>query len=142
MSSELDLHVRGESTPVPSLVITLTNGSSKPLTLYRYGLPWGGRYSMIVVAVKTDAPGTPLETTFPIDDPGPGTLAIQPGETLTGQISLVDRFPEFLRALCARDLVVFWTWQAEPVDAVALARQGGWVLCRKVTPEAIKGRNP
>src|SRR5690242_6347833 len=107
MISQLDLEVRGESTPVPCLLITLTNRSSQPLLLYHYRLPWGGRYSMIVVALKTDAPGKPLETTLPIDDPGPATLVIQPGETVRGKISLVDRFPEFLQAQCERDLVVF-----------------------------------
>jgi len=142
MTSQLELDVQGEARPVPSLVITLTNKSRQPVTLYRYGLPWGGRFSMIVIAVKTDAPGTPLERTSPIDDPGPATLAIQPGETLRGEISLVDAFPDFLQAQCERDVVVFWTWQAEPVDATPLARQSGWVLFGKFTADATKGRDP
>jgi hypothetical protein len=133
MAGPLELEVQGESKPVPRLVFTLTNESREPVTLYRYGLPWGGRFSMILLAAKADASGTPLERRSLIDDPGPGTLAIQPGAELRGQISLVDAFPDFLEAQSEHDLVVFWTWQAEPVDAAPLPRQGGWALFRKVS---------
>jgi hypothetical protein len=86
---------------------------------------------MLLIAVNTDAGGTMLEKVPPIDDPGPARITIQPGETLAGTVSLVSRFPGFLEALRDRDVVVFWSYQFQPIGTAPLPRAGSWVLFSK-----------
>jgi hypothetical protein len=122
------------SQPKPGewvLDVQLTNQSSKPLTVYQHSLPWEGWDSMILIAVKADALGTRLEHPLPIDDPGPTKITIKPEETRKGTISLVKRFPNLAEALKARDVILFWSYQLEPIDAKPLDRMGGWLLIRK-----------
>lgn len=116
-----------------NLNVTLTDRSGKALTIYRHSLPWVGWYSLLLTAVRTDALGTVIEKRSVIDDPGPGKITIKPGETLTGKISLVDRFPGILKALEDRDVIVFWSYQLNPVDAAPCQRQSGYVLLPKLS---------
>jgi hypothetical protein len=133
MDASVEIDVQGQSGPEYVLNITLTNSSSEPLTIYQHSLPWVGWYSMILIAVKTDAPGTVIDKVSPIDDPGPARLTIKPGETLEGKISLVSRFPGFAEALKERDVIVFWSYQFQPIDAAPLKRVGGYVVFPKVS---------
>jgi hypothetical protein len=79
------------------------------------------------VAVKEDAVGTLLEKNTLIDDAGPSMLTIKSGETLAGKISLVERFPNFLEALEERNVIVFWSYNLQPVDASPSETAGGFV---------------
>jgi hypothetical protein len=119
---------RGAGPPDWGLDITLTNDTAKPLTMFQHSLPWIGWYSIIMLAVKADAPGTPLERPSPVDDPTTGTIVIQPGETLTGQLSLVKQFPDFAEAIKNRDVIVFWSYQLQTIDGDSLPRTAGYVL--------------
>jgi hypothetical protein len=112
------------------LDIQLTNDTGKALEVFKHSLPWVGFYSIVLVAVKTDAPGTVLERATPVDDPIVGTVTIQPGETLSGKIELDRHFPGLAGAIGQRDVVVFWTYQLQTVDGAGLPRQGGWVLLK------------
>jgi hypothetical protein len=132
IGSSVEINVQGQSSPEYALHVTLTSKSTEPVTLYEYSLPWKGWYSILLVAVKTDAQGTPIDKSFPIDDPGPARITIEPGETLTGKISLISRFPGFLEALKDWDIIVFWSYQLQPIDAAPLQRVGGYVLFPKL----------
>jgi hypothetical protein len=127
------IHVQGQRSPECSLIVKLTNKSSEPLMVYQHSLPWLGWHSMLLIAVKTDALGTTIDKYSPIDDPGPARITIKPGETLAGKISLIGRFPGFLEALKVRDVVVFWSYQFQPIDAAPSKRVGGYVLFPKVS---------
>lgn len=129
----VEIEVQGQSRPEYILGITLTNQSPEPLKIYQHSLPWVGWNSTVLVAVKTDAPGTVLDNLSPIDDPGAAAITIKPGETLTGTIPLTRRFPSFLEALKERDVIVFWSYQFQPIDAAPLKRTGGYVLFSKVS---------
>ncbi len=94
---------------------------------------------MLLIAVKTDVLGTALDKSALIDDPGPASITIKPDETLTGKIPLARRFPGFLEALKDRDVIVFWSYQFQPIDAAPLKRVGGYVLFPKVSKA---GRRP
>ena len=131
MEPSVEIDVRGGISPDYHLDITLINQSAHPLTTYQYSLPWGGRYSILLIAVKTDAGGTVLDRSWPIDDPGPAIVTIKPSETLTGKILLVSRFPGFLEALKERDVVVFWSYQFQSIEGDSLSRVGGCVLFSK-----------
>ena len=114
-----------------ALKIELTNRSEQKLKVYEHSLPWIGWHSLILVAVKADALGTPLEKDARIDDPGPATVTIQPGATLEGHISLPMRFPDFCKERGERDVIVFWSYRLEPIDAPAGERCGGYVIFPK-----------
>ena len=131
MKPSIKLTVTGRQSQEYGLHVELTNTSLAPLTLYRHSLPWVGPYSMILVAVKTDAQGTVLESESIIDDPGADTVTVQPGETLSGIIPLGSRFPGFSRSVNERDIIVFWTYQLRPIDRSPLERAGGYVLFPK-----------
>jgi hypothetical protein len=133
MNQSVEIDVQGQSDPECSLNITLINRSPESPMIYQHSLPWVGWNSMLLIAVKTDALGTALDKLSPIDDPGPATITIRPGETLTGKIPLTHRFPGFLEALKERDVIVFWSYQLQPIDAAPLERVGGYVLFPKVS---------
>jgi hypothetical protein len=131
VSSGVNIVVKGAASPALSLDVELTNSSNEPLEVYEHSLPWVGWYSLLLIAAKTDAPGTVLEKKTPVDDPGPGTTTLQPGQTLKGSISLVDRFPGFVEAVSSRDVIVFWSYQLQPLKGPALPRTAGYVLFPK-----------
>ncbi len=130
--------IRGAGPPGWTLDIALTNETAKRLTMYRHSLPWIGWYSIVLLAAKTDAIGTVLERFCPVDDPGTETIAIQPGETLTGQISLVKHFPGFADAVKHREVIVFWSYQVQPVEGDPLPRTAGYVLFPKARVEGVR----
>ena len=111
-----------------ALRIELTSRSSRVFTVYEHSLPWVGQHSLLLIAVTADALGSPIEKLLAIDDPGPATITIEPGQTLGGSISLPSRFPEFCRARSERDVIVFWSYRLEPIDTPAGERLGGFVL--------------
>jgi len=131
MKASVDIKIKGETDPEYALGVTLTNKSGAQLTTYEHSLPWVGLNSLILIAVKTDVLGTLLDKPSPIDDPGPASLTIQPGETVTGRIPLTHRFPGFVEALKGRDVIVFWSYQFKPIDSSPLKRTGGYVLFPK-----------
>jgi hypothetical protein len=110
------------------LHVELTNRSAQPLTLYDHSLPWVGLTSVILLAARADALGTLLAKDEMIDDPGPGTVTLQPAQTLRGAIALGSRFPEFSAARRERDIIVFWSYRVAAVDGVLGARVGGYEL--------------
>ena len=69
-----------------------------------------------------------------IDDPGPTRTTIQPGESLSGNISLVNRFPELNEVLKECDVILFWSYQFLPIDTPPLKRTGGYLLI----PESLE----
>ena len=131
MEREMKVAVEATGTPAHKLEMHLTNQSPGPITVFRHSLPWSSAYSALVVAVRTDAVGTVLDRSTPVDDPVVGTLTIEPNETLTGQIDLDRRFPGLADELKKRDVIVFWSHQLRTVDGAALPRTGGWALLAK-----------
>lgn len=126
MERQAKLSVEAESPH--RLKLTLTNASDAPLVLYRHSLPWVGNSSILLLAVKADRLGTVLEKKLPVDDPGPEQVTIAPGATMSGTISLSDRFPDFDNAIRDRDVIAFWSYECTPVQGPPLPRVSGAVL--------------
>jgi hypothetical protein len=124
----VDVEVTGQSGPEPRLHVTLRNSSSVALETYEHSLPWRGVYSMLVIVVRTDSVGSVLERSLPVDDPGPGTVTVRPGEVLEGDVALAPRFPGFAQALAASDLLAFWSYRFQAVGQAPLPWTGGFVL--------------
>jgi hypothetical protein len=131
MERETKVTVEVTAAPARTLEVRVTNETPTPITVFRHSLPWSSAYSALLVAVKTDAPGTVLDRSRPIDDPIVGTVTIQPKETVTGEIDLDRRFPGLPDGLRERDVIVFWSHQLQTVDGDLLPRTGGWVLLPK-----------
>ena len=118
------------------LQIELTNQSAQELKVYQHSLPWIGWHSLLMVAVSADALRTPLAKDSRIDDPGPVTVIIPPGAILKGNIPLPLRFPDFRRVRIERDVIVFWSYRLEPINAPAWERCCGYVIFPKLKSQA------
>jgi hypothetical protein len=66
--------------------------AEKQVTVPRSRLPWGNRYSVILVAATPD--GQSLQQFFPIDDPTFDEVLVAPGLVLDGEIHLTDFFQD------------------------------------------------
>src|ERR1700731_4885763 len=75
------------------LEITLRSGADQSVVINKSQLPWATRYGMVLVAVKFDSEA--LEKVLPVEDPARKQISVQPGQTLTGTLDLM----EFLRVL-------------------------------------------
>jgi hypothetical protein len=124
----VDVQVARAPGSDPRLRVTLRNTSGAAAETYEHALPWRGVYSMLLLAVRTDPAGSVLERSLPVDDPGPATVTLQPGETLEGDIPLAERFPEFAEAQKAGALLVFWAYRFQPVGTPPLSWTGGLVI--------------
>lgn len=109
------------------LKVSVTNESNGDLTLYKSGLPWGNRYSMIVVPVSLAGNNEVVSSVGLIDDPGPGATVIRAGETVSGEIDLARRFHEQWAEVSGKPLLVFWSYQLETSDERKSKRLGGWL---------------
>lgn len=98
------------------------------VSLYKAALPWGSRYSMIIIAAKLNASAEQLEQRLFIDDPGPTIITIKPGELLSGKISLRKRFPSIYDAAKKNDLIIFWSYGLKDINNASLGRVGGWLI--------------
>lgn len=113
------------------LDVKLKNTGRAPLVVYRGSLPWASRHSLLLIAVRANVTHDALEERLVIDDPGPEQLEIKPGETLTGEILLDERFPDLPSAVRKNDVIIFWSYQLKPLNTAPLERMGGWLLIPK-----------
>jgi hypothetical protein len=107
----------------PHLQVTLTSGAATTVTLNRYELPWGYRYSMVFAATKPN--GESLDLEVPVADPGMTEMSVQAGETLTGDVDLRYIIGD-LNALKKSDVLLFWAYKAPP--ALHLPRWTGGLV--------------
>jgi hypothetical protein len=108
-----------------SLDISITNTGDQPITLYKADLPWGTRHSLILVPITSDQKQRRLEESLFVDDPGPGTVTIQPSQRLSGRVELSKRFPELLTIVKKTDVIIFWSYQAELTSGTKTSRISG-----------------
>ena len=119
-----DIQAELSSQKPLSLRLTLCSRAKTPATFRKYRLPWGNRYSTILVAVTPRAEY--LERNFPIDDPSPETVTIEPNECLSGEINLQRVFVGLDTALKKTDIQLFWAYEAP--DELRIAHwSGGWI---------------
>ena len=122
-------HHVDEQTSLITLNISLKLTSQEEVEIYEDSLPWDAWHSMILVV--TTPIGHALERQMPIDDPGEHTLSLRPGQTIKGEITLTDEFPELIATLQKHNLILFWSHQLDSIDAEPMPRKGGWLLIPK-----------
>jgi hypothetical protein len=105
------------------LQVTLTSGAATTVTVDRYELPWGYRYSMVFAATKPN--GESLDLELPVDDPGMREVSVKAGETLTGDVDLRYVVRD-LNVLKKSDVLLFWAYKAPA--ALHLPRWSGGLV--------------
>ena len=120
-----DIQVQLSNQEPISLRVTLRSRAETRATFRKYRLPWGNRYSMILVAVT--AHGDCLDRNFPIDDPSPERVTFEPNESLSGEINLRQHFDGLDNALKKSDIHLYWAYDA-PKELNIPKWSGGWIL--------------
>lgn len=107
------------------LKVTLKSGAETHVDLYQSRLPWGSRYSMVLVAATADGRSLPRELV--IDDPSPRKVSLEPNRELTGDIDLQNVFRGLNQALKRSDIILFWAYEA-PEELHLPRWSGGWLV--------------
>jgi hypothetical protein len=114
------------------LKLKIKNKGADALKGFKHALPWGGRYSMTVIAVETSTiEGRPLPPVHYIDDPTTAQFSIPAHGEVSGSVSLSKRFPSLAEALSRKDVEVFWGYQLPTIEQKRANRVGGWILVPK-----------
>jgi hypothetical protein len=129
----LSIEARLTSTPNgPGLKFTVKNVSNHTVTIEEPRLPWGQRYSVMIVAAERKS-GSPLKEVPLIDDAFLSPkVSIKPGQSLSGSIELVYYVADIDKKLRSTDLVLFWYYDARGNNET-LGEYGGWILIPKGT---------
>jgi hypothetical protein len=114
LNQEKPLHLR----------VTLRSGAATTATVYRADLPWGYRYSMVLVVARPN--GDPIDLELPVSDPGPTKVSVRPGEVLTGDVDLRYVVRD-LNLLKKSDLLLFRAYKS-PDELHIPHWSGGLVL--------------
>ena len=120
-----DIRVELSNQKPLSLHVTVRSKAEKQVSLFKWRLPWGTKNTMILVAVKPDK--NYVTRNFPVDDPAPERVLIEPNETLSGDVSLEKAFTGLDDALKKSDIQLFWAYQA-PEELKIGRWSGGWIL--------------
>jgi hypothetical protein len=107
------------------LRVTLHSGAENTATFFKSQLPWGNRYSMVIVAVTPH--GGCLDKELPIDDPGPEEISLAPKALLTGDIDLQWFVRDLNRVTKKSDVQLFWAYES-PKELNIPHWSGGWIL--------------
>lgn len=130
-----DLRLRVSPVHLPGnewkLDIQLEYYGKEQVTIYRSNLPWGIRYSLLLVPIVLDPIKTRLEESQYIDDPGPEQLILNPGDKLSGTVKLLNRFPDLGKVAQERDVIIFWSYQFRSIEGQVFQRLSGAVIIPK-----------
>lgn len=128
----IDVKVK-EGAAGPMLKATIRNNGPTSVEVNKSLLPWGGRYSLILVAVREKSPNEPLAQRFFMDDIGPETVELERGGVLEGQIDMREFFQQLPSELKKDNLIVLWSYQLVAVNGKESKRQAGWVRVLRET---------
>lgn len=113
----------------PVLGVSVRSTDSRSLRVLPSGLPWGSRYSMLLVRARANSLGETLDVSAYIEDPVEETpLVVRPGGELRGEIDLLHRFPGLATALKSGDVLLFWSYRLPALGLAPSDRTGGWLL--------------
>lgn len=124
------VHVEMDPQKSLALLVTIRSGVVVPIKLYKSQLPWGSRYSMVLVAVTPE--GKYLDKELFVDDPSPERVSLEPKGSLSGSIDLQRIFKDLNKALSKSDVHLFWAYDA-PKELEIDRWSGGWILIRQHT---------
>jgi hypothetical protein len=96
----------------------LTYLAARTVEVYEANLPWGVRYSTQLVAIPLAEGAKALDGALYIDDPGPKTRRVSPGEKIKGSIDLTTRFKAISRSLRRSSVVVCFRYDFSLLQSV------------------------
>ena len=100
-----------------------------PLALLERSLPWKNPRDLLLVACRLNANGARLTASdVRMRELPPTSLAVNPGDVLSGSVNLSARFPGLAAAIQAGDVVVFWSHEMKGADSQSLPRMTGGVV--------------
>jgi hypothetical protein len=105
--ADVPLRVEATVTDVPgreAVLFTITNTSRTPVEIDESALPWGNRYSVLLVALLKKAQ-EPVRAGYPVDDVFIAKpMKIEPGRQLRGTVLLTNHFGELAASRRKDDL--------------------------------------
>ena len=114
------------------ITFTVTNQSCAEITLETFQLPWICESSVALIATVCCSQ-TELKQTLIISDKPPQSVSILPGESISGSIPLMVRFPDLRRRLVRNAIVVEWNLYLDPTDRLdSLELHSGMLILRKL----------
>jgi hypothetical protein len=115
------------AVPGAKLRICLSATSSR-VRVSRSALPWGNRYSLVLVAIPLASKSqAPMGQTLDIDDPVFGQFVdIEVGKPTCGEIDLATRFPALEKENKSQDIGLFWLYSFS-TEKGRVERYGGFV---------------
>jgi hypothetical protein len=135
--------VQASEVPAPAvkLIVLSGEGTSAGLTLdlklwyqgqqkiriSESSLPWRMQHSLLLLAVCLDGKNRVIQETYSLENPSPNTISLEPGQSLTGSVDLLERFPTLGECVANHEALVFWSFQLKPRESLALPRVNGGV---------------
>jgi len=108
------------------VVFSVTNTSSRPVTIDESAFPWATRYSVTIVVVPERQ--DPLPGMFPVEDVfSDKQITLRPGDSERGEVQLAWHVKNPGATLLERDAVVFWHYKPKSSTGASLGEYGGWV---------------
>jgi hypothetical protein len=112
----------------PELEFSLRNNSDRAIVIRQTDLPWGGRFSVVLVVVDR-ASGEPLKRTYPIEDTfGPlPSVTVTPRQSIQGITNLAALMESSDGEGKKKDLILFWYCSPKAESGAPLGTFGGWI---------------
>jgi hypothetical protein len=115
----------------PIVSFRVTNMSHAPLVINASALPWGDRYSVLLVVIVRNTEEA-LHAHYPVSDVFFETpIRLDANESKLGEIALSSHFGDVSARLRKSDLFVFWIYEPKSADGVRLGQYGGWLMFPK-----------
>jgi hypothetical protein len=108
------------------LHVTVRSRKEARVTFYKYQLPWGNLNSMLFVPVNRYGQLV-VKRAYPIDDPSPEKVSLEPNEAISGDMDLNRFVPGLAEASKKSDIHLFWAYRV-PKELNVPQWSGGWVL--------------
>jgi hypothetical protein len=118
------------------LEVTLRSHEARPVVLNGTDLPWGGKSSLVLMAIAPDTGASLQEARGTTTSQVAPKVTLKVGERLRGQINLSARFPKLEETLKVSSVIVFWAYRARLLQPdAATSWQAGSVVIPKGGPE-------
>ena len=137
-SQELPIGVQSSLIDFDNRLIiemSISNLGDSPLRFYRADLPWGNKYSTLLLLVRPGKRTSFLEQAQYIDVPGPETIAIEKTQIVNGAIDVYRLFPDLNSERKKTDFLLFWAYNAKDLSGNTSRHFGGMYALPKLLPK-------
>jgi hypothetical protein len=133
-TDQVCLAVHAQDTDPLTLDVELTNRGNRTIRMLKAYLPWNYHGSIMLLVARLGSSEGRLKEQLPVQDPGPDSIELVPGQVLKGRIDLRRRFWDIEEQSKAHDLILFWSYALKPQGEPALDRVSGGVVISQRPP--------